>query len=146
MTSDTPVSLNQQSAMTTDTDELITEIDTWLGSFPEDVRLHGGIPIIRAGIKNLIRQHSAKRHTEGRPAVEGKPLELMTRDELLSYIRHSAKRDAMQVGDAQRILDLALFEARACVGNTPHPPIFVNTIERIEQAIAALNNTSHKEG
>jgi hypothetical protein len=45
-----------------------------------------------------IRQHSAKRHTEGRPAVEGKPLELMTRDELLSYIRQKeAKRDAVPV-------------------------------------------------
>ncbi len=28
-----------------------------------------------------------RHHYEGRPAVEGKPLELMTRDELLNYIR-----------------------------------------------------------
>jgi hypothetical protein len=76
--------------MTTDTDELIKALheqrqpDAKPDSYEQGRNdgLTAAIAIVR-------------RHTEGRPAVEGKPLELMTRDELLSYIRHSAKRDAM---------------------------------------------------
>lgn len=44
-----------------------------------------------------------RRHFEGKPAVAGKPLEIMTRDELLNYIRRQeAKQDVPEVEKARR--------------------------------------------
>lgn len=47
--------------------------------------------------------------------------------------------------DVKKILELALYECRACVGNMPHPPILTNTIERIEQAIAVMGDGSARK-
>jgi hypothetical protein len=72
----------------TDADELIKAIEAAAFNPTYDDRMGKFVPLDKA--ITIFRLH-----TEGRPAVEGKPLELMTRDELLSYIQHSAKRDAM---------------------------------------------------
>src|SRR3984957_2244465 len=36
---------------------LIETIDKWLAAFPEDARKHGGMPLIRAGVIEIVRQH-----------------------------------------------------------------------------------------
>jgi hypothetical protein len=115
----------------TDTDELIKAIE----ALPS---VNSSGLVYRPDVVAAIR-----RHTAGRPAVEGKPLELMTRDELLSYIRHSAKRDAVQVGDKEVIkhgLNCAeIFVIKHCDKLNAGA-----VLTAIKEGQAAL--TSHKEG
>ncbi len=75
-----------------------------------------------------------RRHYEGRPAVEGKPLELMTRDELLAYIKQHQPQQPQ--------------DAIECVGNAIHeawhkPGTSLNDVAKA--AIVAMGGASDRE-
>jgi hypothetical protein len=136
--------------MTTDTDELLGIDERGLEYIREKLRGAASDCCVRLEPDQVRYITSAvlrgvqatERSYEGRPAVDGKPLELMTRDELLWHIRHSGKRDAMPAEQSVGVAIEALrsIAANTCCGKCQEAALVAKS------AIAALNNTSHKEG